>query len=68
MDGNQSGAEKIFILVDSQEFKKKGIDFLIIESFYVCKCDRNIFTQRLIKLPPVFVATLAIQNTARFVI
>ena len=40
-----------FILVDSQKFKTQGVDFnLILESFYVCKCDRNIFTQRLINL------------------
>ena len=33
----------VFIVVDSQNFERQGIDFFqILESFYVCQSDRNI--------------------------
>lgn len=32
----------LFSLVDLLDFRGQGIDLLLIESFYTCKCDQNI--------------------------
>ena len=54
----------VFILVDSQEFKTQGIIFLILELFYACKCDRNIFYAALNQIAVCFDVPIVIPNTA----
>ena len=58
----------VFILVGSQNFKREGIIFffLILESFYVCQSDRNIFYAAHNQNAVRFDVPLVIQNTGRF--